>query len=52
MESAKAETTSEKRSNQRTVGGLRVSVPDDAFDPLPESEIVLWEGSLDEDETL
>jgi hypothetical protein len=51
VESARAETASEDQPNQRTLGGLRVSVPDGAFDPLPESEIAFWEGSLDEDTT-
>ena len=38
-----------ERPTRRTLGGLRVSVPDSAFDPLPDAEASAWEGSLDED---
>ncbi|MFJ9388397.1 type II toxin-antitoxin system Phd/YefM family antitoxin [Nocardioides sp. NPDC101246] len=37
------------RPTRRILGGLRVSVPDEFFDPLPDDEIAAWEGSLDED---
>lgn len=37
------------RPSRRMLGGLRVSVPDEFFDPLPADEIAAWEGSLDED---
>ncbi|MFE6647069.1 hypothetical protein ACFVJS_10935 [Nocardioides sp. NPDC057772] len=38
-----------ERPTRRVLGGLRVSVPDEFFDPLPDDEIAAWEGSLDED---
>jgi antitoxin (DNA-binding transcriptional repressor) of toxin-antitoxin stability system len=38
-----------ERPTRRILGGLRVSVPDEFFEPLPDDEIAAWEGSLDED---
>ena len=38
-----------ERPTRRILGGLRVSVPDEFFDPLPDDEIAAWEGSLDEE---
>ena len=38
-----------ERPTRRMLGGLRVSVPDSAFDPLSTAETSVWEGSLDED---
>ena len=37
------------RPTKRVLGGLRVSIPGEFFDPLPDDEIAAWEGSLDED---
>ncbi|MBO0841639.1 MAG: type II toxin-antitoxin system Phd/YefM family antitoxin [Nocardioides sp.] len=38
-----------ERKPRRLLGGLRVSLPDEFFDPLGDDDLAAWEGSLDED---
>ncbi|MGH3349201.1 MAG: type II toxin-antitoxin system Phd/YefM family antitoxin [Nocardioides sp.] len=38
-----------EQPSRRILGGLRVTLPDEFFDPLPDDQVAVWEGSLDED---
>lgn len=38
-----------ERKHRRLLGGLRVSVPEEFFEPLTDDELAMWEGSPDDD---
>lgn len=37
-----------ERASTRRLGGLNVRLPDDFYHPLPDDELDLWEGALDD----